>query len=88
MIKMVKEFGAYITRKDAEILMKEYELSIPQSNGTIRYAITIIGDDADVYLSIFDEGAETLWEVDIKRRLRRHIGTGEGCFWTDWESLP
>lgn len=31
------------------------------------------------------DAAETVWELDRETCRIRHRGTGQGCFWTDWE---
>lgn len=33
----------------------------------------------------FDEENETYLEYDPVEDKTRHCGTGEGCFWTEWE---
>lgn len=32
-----------------------------------------------------DSNNDTMWEYDPETKRARHCGTGEGCFWTDWE---
>lgn len=32
------------------------------------------------------DAAETVWELDRETCRIRHRGTGQGCFWTDWET--